>query len=205
MEKDLPIDTQKLRGALAEIRAEEGEAPREKIPMQGNFPVDLHAVDVTDPLTGEVLYTARVSSQMRFLDTKGRELPDPRPLAPALGTKAQMPIRDYIRSLVHSEALQRELDAQGAETFEEADDFEVGDDYFPDSQYENELDPPIAELIRAGNASLSAKAAAEAVRKAADRGTLTDAPNTSQPEKSPRRPRKGPAVDPEGSTDGDLD
>lgn len=175
-----------------------------KMPNQGNFPVDQHEIDVTDPETGEVLYTARISSQMRFLDSKGREIPDPRPMSPALGAKPEVPIRDYIRSLVHNEALQRELDAMGHETFEEADDFEVGDDYFPDSQYENELDPPIRELVRAGAASLSAKAALQAQQEEArKRNARREPSDPPEPKKSPRKPRRGSADDPLGSSDGD--
>jgi len=43
--------------------------------------------------------------------------------------------------------LQAEIDAAGHETFEEANDFEVGDDYFPDSQYENDLEPQSQNLF----------------------------------------------------------
>ena len=59
------------------------------------------------------------------------------------------PQRDYIRSLIQSERLQQELDAQGIETWEESQDFDVGDDDEPNSIYEMEefFDPePIEEL-----------------------------------------------------------
>lgn len=58
------------------------------------------------------------------------------------------PQRDYIRSLIQSERLQQELDAQGVETFEESQDFDVGDEDEPNSLYEMEefYDPePIEE------------------------------------------------------------
>lgn len=177
--------------------------------MEGNFPVDQYQIDEIDPDTG-VATLKRISRQDRFLNQAGQEIMDPRPAAPALGKKPEMHIRDYIRTLVHNERLQADLDAAGHETFEEANDFEVGDDYFPDSDYENDLEPSISELIREGNASLSAKARAEEARKAKIKGSERE--NRSEgdepphkPEKSPRRARKGPAADPGGSADGDLD
>lgn len=179
--------------------------------MQGNFPVDQYQIEYFDPESGEISFTKRISHQDRFLTKAGQEIPDPRPAAPALGKKPEMHIRDYIRSMVHNERLQQELDAAGHETFEEANDFEVGDDYFPDSQYENDLEPSVAELIREGTASLSAKARIEEKRQAdikakkrAARAHLEDQDeDPPEPKKSPRRARKGPADDPEGSSDGD--
>lgn len=178
--------------------------------MEGNFPVDLYQVDALDPITGELYFTKRISNADRYLTTDGKEIPDPRPAAPALGKLPTQNIRDYIRTLVRSERLQQELEAAGHETFEEANDFEVGEDYFPDSQYENDLEPSMAELIREGNASLSAKARAEASReaklKAARRQAAPDEEDPpSQPKKSPRKAPRGLADDPEGASDGDPD
>lgn len=133
--------------------------------MEGNFPVDQYQIDEFDPETGVLKFTKRISRQDRFLNAAGQEIVDSRPMSPALGKKPEMHIRDYVKTLVHSERLMQELEAQGAETFEEANDFEVGDDYFPDSQYENDLEPSLSELIREGTASLSAKARAQEKRE----------------------------------------
>jgi len=133
---------------------------KREMPKAGNFPVDQYMIDEFDPVSGELKFTKRISMQDRYLTPGGAEIPDPRPAAPALGRKPEMNIRDYIKTLVHNERLQAEIDAAGHETFEEANDFEVGDDYFPDSQYENDLEPSVAELVREGTASLSAKARA---------------------------------------------
>lgn len=178
--------------------------------LVGNFPVDQYQIDEFDPTTGEIVFAKRISQQDRYLNKAGQEIPDPRPAAPALGRKPEMHIRDYIRTLVKSERLQQDLDAQGVESFEEANDFEVGDDYFPDSQYENDLEPSVAELIREGNASLSAKARAEEKRqnhiKAQERQTRMEGDEPRpEPKKSPRKARRASADDAEASSYGDPD
>lgn len=58
----------------------------------------------------------------------GKEYPDPVPMAPPIGYTAPPNIMDMIRSMVRSEELKRKLDAEGFETFEEADDFDIEDD-----------------------------------------------------------------------------
>lgn len=189
------------------------ETEKSKPRLDGNFPVDQYMIDYFDPTSGELTFTKRISNSDRYLNKAGQEIPDPRPAAPALGKKPGMNIRDYIATMVRSEKMQQELDAQGVETFEEANDFEVGEDYFPDSQYENDLEPSVAELIREGTASLSAKARIEekrladlkAQKRAARAQTEEEDSFAPEPKKSPRRPRKGPADDPLGSSDGDPD
>lgn len=192
----------------------EAVATEKKPRLDGNFPVDQYIMDEYDPQTGEVRFSKRISMQDRYLNKGGQEIPDPRPAAPSLGKKPEMHIRDYIRTMVRSERLQQDLDNQGVETFEEANDFEVGEDYFPDSQYENDLEPSVSELIREGSASLSAKARAEETR-AHDNKLKTrkerlqaelaslEASSPQNPEKSSRKPRRGSAAEPEGSANDD--
>lgn len=79
--------------------------------------------------------------QKFYLDEHGRELPDPTPIAPPVGFRRQPSLAEQIRAMVRSERLRQEAEAQGFETFEEADDFEVGDDYDPTSPYEEVFDP----------------------------------------------------------------
>nr|DAW08223.1 MAG TPA: hypothetical protein [Microviridae sp.] len=182
---------------------------KKQMPMVGNFPIDQYQIESLDHETGELTFK-RISQQDRYLNKAGAEIPDPRPAAPSLGKKPEMNIRDYIRTLVHNERLQADLDAAGHETFEEANDFEVGDDYFPDSKYENDLEPSIKELIREGTASLSAKARAEEARKA--KLKASERANRSQgdtpphnPEKSPRKARRALPEPSEEGDNGDLD
>lgn len=194
--------TNKTSDQAESISADQEKQP--KVRFDGNFPVDQYTWETFDPATGEMTFVKRVSNADRYLNKAGQEILDPRPAAPALGKKPEMHIRDYIRSLVMSEKLRQDLEAQGVETFEEANDFEVGEDYFPDSEYENDLEPSIAELIRTGNASLSAKARAEEVRKARLKDNADDPEETPhKPKKSPRRARRASADDAEAASDGD--
>lgn len=61
------------------------------------------------------------------LDERGREIPDPRrPVVPA-GWRPPEPLAELVQRLVRSE-LSRQAVAEGQESFEEADDFEVDED-----------------------------------------------------------------------------
>lgn len=83
------------------------------------------------------------------LDQFGREIPDGRPMQPPLGYKPSPSLAETIRDMVYNAQIQRELEAQGVETFEESEDFDVGDDYDPTSPYEEYFEPtPLEELIR---------------------------------------------------------
>lgn len=70
----------------------------------------------------------------------GKEFPNPVPLEPPLGYVASKPIHEQIREMVQRE-MSRAAEAEGFETAEEADDFEIGDDYDPSSPYEVEFEP----------------------------------------------------------------
>lgn len=65
---------------------------------------------------------------------KGKLVPDPRPVAAAIGYKRTPNMVDLIRAEVARAS--REAEAQGFETLEEANDFDVGDDVEPGSPYE---------------------------------------------------------------------
>lgn len=107
------------------------------------------------PTPGREVKPQRVKSrQDQHHDELGREIPDPTPLAPPLGYKKQPTLAEQMRAMVISEKLKAEARAAGAETFEEADDFNVGDDYDPTSPYEEIFEPlpapderPIAQQI----------------------------------------------------------
>lgn len=102
-----------------------------------------------DPKTGEILPEEPAGSQpylrsygLRpvYLDDNGHEVLDPTPMAPPIGYKPQPSMVDIIRAQIRSEALAREAEEQGFETFEEADDFDV-EDFDPTSPYEEIFDP----------------------------------------------------------------
>jgi len=71
------------------------------------------------------------------------EQPDPRPLAVPVGFHRPPSLADTVGRLVRSQLLAQEAARQGFETPEEADDFEVGDDYEPLSPYENDHIPSV--------------------------------------------------------------
>lgn len=54
------------------------------------------------------------------------EKPDPVPVAPPIGYQPTPPIEELIQQMITSHLLRAEAEAAGMETFEEADDFEVG-------------------------------------------------------------------------------
>lgn len=68
-----------------------------------------------------------LAPKSKYLDRDGHEQPDPTPMAPPIGYNPQPSLRDQIRDMVRSEKLRLEAEAAGAETFEESNDFDVGD------------------------------------------------------------------------------
>lgn len=72
------------------------------------------------------------------------ETPDPTPMQPPLGYKRAPTLAEQIRHQV----LAAKLDALAEleETEEEADDFEVGDDFTPLSEHENDHVPTLKQL-----------------------------------------------------------
>lgn len=89
-----------------------------------------------DRETGEILH-----------DPQGREIPDPTPMQPPVGYNPQPSLAQQMRQMIISDRLAREAREAGAETFEEADDFEVGDDWEQEkhSPYEANFDPMTPE------------------------------------------------------------
>lgn len=84
-------------------------------------------------------------TQLRH-DEKGREVLDPVPMQPPLGYRKQPSLADQIRQQVLSEKIRAWEEELGEETEEEADDFEIGDDFVPLSEYENDHIPTISAL-----------------------------------------------------------
>lgn len=96
--------------------------------------------------TGEILPEAEFVRLAQLAYTRqgrkdlGQEYPDPTPMEPPLGYVPHVPLIDQIRAMVQRE-LGNAANAEGFETPEEADDFEVGEDYDPRSPYEVDWDP----------------------------------------------------------------
>lgn len=90
----------------------------------------------------ELLALSEKPLQALHHDKEGRELPDPTPVAPPVGYVKQKSMTEIIREQVRSHHLQAAAEAQGLETFEEAEDFDIGDDLDPSTPYEAVFDPP---------------------------------------------------------------
>lgn len=77
------------------------------------------------------------------LDKNGHEILDQTPIAVPVGFGPSETLAEQIRRILRQETFRQELASQGVETFEEADDFEVGDDYDPKSPYEEDFEPAV--------------------------------------------------------------
>lgn len=78
---------------------------------------------------------------MSTYNEKGEEILDPTPISLPVGFSRPIPLNERIREMVRREASEyaRQNDL---ETFEEADDFNIGeDDYDPRSPWEEDFDP----------------------------------------------------------------
>lgn len=135
----------------------------------------------------------------RLQTDAGHEIPDPKPIAPPIGYNRQPSLAEQIRTMVRNEKLQADLDAAGYETFEEADDFDVGDDYDPRSPYEQQFEPtPIPELKRRALEAQSAEAKIPIPSKTNDQSA--DQADTGT---EPAKPAKSKAKPPKPSDSDD--
>lgn len=97
-------------------------------------------------------------SNMGRLDERGRELLDGRPMEPPVGYNPQPSLMEKIRKMVYDAQIQRDLAKAGVETFDEANDFDVGDDYDPTSPWEQYYEPtPFERFIAEKEAAQKAE------------------------------------------------
>lgn len=110
----------------------------------------------------------------------GEEILNPYPMEPPLGYKRTLSLHEQIAQQVRLAKIQLLDDVNLEETEEEADDFEVGDDYEPLSPYENDHIPKIAELKRRAKALNDKIRAAQNAKAIADhekaKGALSPTP-----------------------------
>lgn len=96
------------------------------------------------------------------IDENGKLIPDPEPMALPIGYKEAPSMIDIVRNMVRGEALRQAAEAAGAETFEESEDFDIGDDVDElYSGYENDLDVPLSEIMEAGREAIRQRQEAE--------------------------------------------
>lgn len=90
-----------------------------------------------DEHTGEVI---------EVLNDKGWEVPDPKPMAIPGGFQRPATMEERLLRFIRHEVSQAAKD-KNYETFEEADDFDVGDDFDPQSPYEVFFDPVLQREV----------------------------------------------------------
>lgn len=83
----------------------------------------------------------RQRKHVEGLNEFGQEVPDPVPMAPAVGYQRQPSMEERIVQMIRGEHLRLAAEASGYESFEESDDFDVGDEVEPASQFEEQFDP----------------------------------------------------------------
>jgi len=76
----------------------------------------------------------------------GEEILDPKPMQPPLGYRKTLSLAEQIAQQVRIHHLKILEDSAIEETEDDADDFEVGDDFEPFSPHENEHMPTLANL-----------------------------------------------------------
>lgn len=102
------------------------------------------------------------------LNEDGHETPDPRPMSPPVGYNRQPSLAEQMREMVRDHKAMMALAGDDTvETFEEADDFDIGDDIDLSTPYEESFDPlgrssftPLAEVARQEQAANEAAKAA---------------------------------------------
>lgn len=118
----------------------------------------------------------------------GREIVSSVPVAPPIGYQKQPSMIEHIRNMVRSEQLRQAAEEAGAESFEEADDFDIEDDPFPvgSSEFdESDLEPIIRQDPPTRPAQGDEPAAPEEVLDAAPpEATPPAAPRAAAPEPS---------------------
>lgn len=88
-------------------------------------------------------------AQRSVLTADGKENPDSVPLAPTIKGGRALSIRENVLNIVRSEQFRKAMEEQGQETFEDADDFDVDDDYDPTSPYEEFFEGEYEQLRQA--------------------------------------------------------
>lgn len=110
----------------------------------------------TDPNTGEILELTDYERLERIqnleaaigfrLDEFGREVPDPKPMAMPSGFRRPETLQEQVARLVRSRLSEIALE-QGAESFEESEDFDVDDEFDPNTPYEEFFDPALQRAV----------------------------------------------------------
>lgn len=139
-------------------------------------------------------------------NARGHEVPDPTPLEIPAGFKRPETLQEQIKRLIRG-SLSEYAEMHGHETFEEAEDFEVDDDFDPSSPFEVFFDPVIGKEITLEEFQKNQDRYAKEVRvktenfwrvreleeRIAGRGAgVSPAPSSSEPQAPPAEPQAAP-------------
>lgn len=108
---------------------------------------------------------------LAVLDKRGHELLDKKPVAMPVGFKRPETLAEQVQRLVRRQVSEYAA-AQGRETFEESEDFDVDDEFDPRTPYEAEFDPILgrevtpAEVV--ANPGVYARRIVDAERRASE-------------------------------------
>lgn len=121
----------------------------------------------------------------------GEEVLDDTPMQPPVGYKKQVSLHEQIMQKLRLEKILR--DEAIAETDDEADDFEVGDDFVPLSKHENDHVPSLKQLKAA------AKKINEKIEEAKRKKAVDDYKKKGESEKASQKVENPPGPVPENS------
>lgn len=108
------------------------------------------------------------------------EVPDPVPMEPPIGYTQPPDIMDMIKQMVRHELFNKALEAEGYETFEEADDFDIEDDPIdPLTPYERLFEPP--SKVGAPNGDAAVKPTTDSAPATVSTGSVSRVPGSTSP------------------------
>lgn len=120
-----------------------------------------------------------VAGFLAELDKNGHEMLNPKPMYPTVGFQNPPTLEQQIRALLQEARVREAIEAEGFETPEEADDFDVGDDFEPFSFHEfSEEEEEIARAYIQARREEEARRATPATP--APVPSTTDAPSASE-------------------------
>lgn len=123
-------------------------------------------------------YIAHQKARGFDIEQGSLQIVDSTPMAPPIGYKKAPSMAELVREAVRSHHLAAAAAQADMETFEESEDFDIPDDPVQmESPYENDFDPPISELIKAGREVVEERRKAAASRPAPKPGPDADAEN----------------------------
>lgn len=97
-------------------------------------------------LKGRFRFDEETGEFIQVQTETGREVPDPTPVSLPVRARTPLPLAEQVARLVRSSEWNAHLRGD-VETFAEADDFDVDDDFDPATPYETEFDPVLNREI----------------------------------------------------------